>query len=469
VLIKDNTILRNFLYLGGARFTTLAIGLLQVMYVARTIGPTAYGVIAYIAAILTYCTGLVTFGTDTYGTRQIAQSPASTAETANLVFAFRLLTLSISALALLALAVFGVNDRMTALLLITQAPALFFAAGNLSFVFEGHQRMLLVAASQILTSASALVMSILVVHASTDVIYVAAIFGFSPAVSVAILIFQYRNNFGTFYPSFDFSKIRRIAHSSFPIFLSGILISTYYTSGVLILNYFSGPTEVGIYSAAQKIVVSIGTIQVMFARAVFPVLSAHYTQTPADLPRMVRMMMRNMCLIGVVAATSLIVSSDLITNILYGAKYVGSADILCFLAIQVGFAFNNSVVSPLLYAAGRQKQHFMAILAGALVNTVMSFGLIPWWGASGAAIGMVLAEGTIFGILAFYAWKYVSVNPLRTLAIPLLLITLTVLSSVLVRGMLPPLLSCLSAITLLIYYWSRANPTGSPRIPTEAH
>ena len=73
--MSTSRVLRNASLLGVAQVVSMATGFVSTAWLARMLGPEAYGILGFGTAFVSYFALAVVFGTDLYGTREIASSP----------------------------------------------------------------------------------------------------------------------------------------------------------------------------------------------------------------------------------------------------------------------------------------------------------------------------------------------------------------------------------------------------------
>ena len=76
--MSTSRVLRNASLLGVAQAVSMAAGFVLTAWPARMLGPKAYVTIGFGTALVSYFALAVVFGTDLYGTREIASAPDRT-------------------------------------------------------------------------------------------------------------------------------------------------------------------------------------------------------------------------------------------------------------------------------------------------------------------------------------------------------------------------------------------------------
>lgn len=81
-----------------------------------------------------------------------------------------------------------------------------------------------------------------------------------------------------------------------------------------------------------------------------------------------------------------------IVQVLYGAEYAQSANVLRIAVWYTTFSYIGTVRNIWILAEGKQKYLWIVNLGGALSNILLNWILIPIYGVCGAAIASVITQ-----------------------------------------------------------------------------
>ena len=182
-----------------------------------------------------------------------------------------------------------------------------------------------------------------------------------------------------------------LLRSSFPML--GITISTasILHLDILMLNNFSTPSLVGVYSIYVKIagVAAMATVSInsMFAPKVATLYTEGDTRELKEFSKQVTLIL--FCSIIALTTAILIIHRPLLSY--YGVQFLGDLPALyTLLASNIIAAFFGSV-GFYLNMTGHQKTFFWVILCAAILNALLNYILIPIYDINGAAIATLLA------------------------------------------------------------------------------
>jgi O-antigen/teichoic acid export membrane protein len=198
---------------------------------------------------------------------------------------------------------------------------------------------------------------------------------------------------------------KRLLRLSAPLAISGASVTIYSIVDKLMLGYFNGADEVGLYSIARNLHET--TLFPTFALVMMlrPALAEAWSR--GDMKRFTDLVNRSVLdslhysLLVVVVFACL--ASPIITG-LFTDKFESSTGIMLLFLPIIALRGIGSVVLPGLVAADRADTYARLTLAGAVLNFALNMLMIPVWGANGAVISTLISYLPIevFGLRSLY-------------------------------------------------------------------
>lgn len=191
---------------------------------------------------------------------------------------------------------------------------------------------------------------------------------------------------------FDKHTANRLLRLAWPIMMAEFFIFVYMRLDQLMIKYLATTAELGKYSAALRVSEAWYFVAGAITASAYPAIIALRSSDYAAYLRHYQSLLNILAILGL--AISLIFSTlaEPITHLLYGAKFIGVGLILSihiwtgvFIFLAVGS--NNWFVVENL-----QKLLLIRTIAGALLNVILNFFLIPAYGAVGASIATLIAQ-----------------------------------------------------------------------------
>ena len=175
-------------------------------------------------------------------------------------------------------------------------------------------------------------------------------------------------------------------------------LTIYSKMDVLLLQRWSGATQVGLYSAAYKFVDIAQALLIVAAGSVFPRLSRTSRAGGAGGPgtRSTEVIL----LVAVPAGLLLHLVAAPTMRLLFGPAYEDAGGVLAYLALVLPFLALNIHGGYVLGAAGRMRPVAALYGVGVALNLGLNAVLIPVRGAEGAAMARVASES----LLAVGVW-----------------------------------------------------------------
>ncbi len=215
----------------------------------------------------------------------------------------------------------------------------------------------------------------------------------------------------TITPSLRFSifGMKSILISAMPFFFIGLMMSLFANMDVLLLQKFWSQTEVGIYSAAVRLVSALSVVSVMFMNSVHPVATKFFSQNNESINTVVTKSLYYLTVfIFPVAVGTAIISSDLVL-FFYDKDFSRTALPLTILGFTQIFSFANHVFITMLYSVQKEKEAFKQVFVSTIFNLSLNlFFLIPMYAENGAAAATFLSEILSFLIGFYFISKYVT-------------------------------------------------------------
>jgi O-antigen/teichoic acid export membrane protein len=183
-----------------------------------------------------------------------------------------------------------------------------------------------------------------------------------------------------------------ILNAAWPFAITGALGALLTSADILIISWMKTASDVGIYSAAIRIIQVLYLVPTVIQYSVLP-LFARLAQ--GDNPGFRTVFER---VIGVIFVASVplalggVILGTQIIHLIFGAAYVSGG--LSFKILMVGmlFDFPTVVISSAIFAYNHQKGLIVTSAIGGGVNVAFDILLIPRFGIAGSAIATLIAQ-----------------------------------------------------------------------------
>lgn len=380
----------------GDAFARLAL-FGATVWMARQLGPAAFGLVTFAQAVLGYLLLAGEFGLSIHGVREMAVHPHSRARTWRTVVALRtVLTTSLVAVALAITFAVPAAETTRLVMSCTLLVALPLALVP-DWAFRAVGRMDLAALVGALQPAVLLVGAIALVHAPDDVLWVPLLRLIAAVVAATlgvVLLLRLRHGepagsraepVSSWRDTLSGPHARTALASGGVLLLANLAVLAYNSGDSLLLKWFLGDSAVGLYSSAYRV------IQVPLAAfnavtfAAFPLLARMASGDASEARRLTGRLMSMALVAGVLAALGIAWFAGPVVRALFGTEYLESAAVLRVLAFVVPLDFVVSTLGTAHVAAGRERPLAWCAGSAAVLNLIANMALIPRLGLLGAA------------------------------------------------------------------------------------
>jgi PST family polysaccharide transporter len=395
--IKNSTVKKNFFALGLLQVTNYLVPLITIPYISRIFGPEIFGLINFATSFIAYFWLLVNYGFDLSASRDIAQNKNNKVKI-NEIFnnvLFSKLFLYLIALIIFLIILFSVdkiNQQKSIYLL------LFFGGiFNIFFptwFFQGIEKLTFSSFLNFITKLLFTILIFSIIKSKEDyIIYpLTLIIGqfFVAILSIYIIL----KKFDIKIKLVPFNTILITLKKSWQIFATTVVINLYTTTNIVLLGFLSTDYDVGIFTAAYKIVaVFISIITIPIGQAIYPNIAYSFSKSSEEGIRKIIKALKFVLPITLFSSFLLLVFSNFFINILFGPKF-GEANkairILSFLPFIIGLS-NLFGIQGLLNLK-RDRYVYLITTFGALIGLILNLWLIPILRFNGTAISWMITE-----------------------------------------------------------------------------
>jgi O-antigen/teichoic acid export membrane protein len=380
---------QNLLSLISADMVRRLFGFISVAYLARVLGKEGFGAVNVGFAVLAYGMVLSSAGFPMFGTKKIAQG--ASLEIVGQVIGSRLISTILVIAVIILTVIAGVQNTaitwLIILFLFSLLPQIFFV----DWFFQGKETMGVVSASRILQSAVYLAVVLIFVRTADNVLWVAVGSICGECAASMLLFTRFRKKFHDIH--IRLTPSLRLFKQSAPLAIGIILTTLMLNFPVLVLGILKTSSDVGVYSAASKLVYFLLMGDRILVLLFLPASARKFHDSPEKFPELLRDTLRWVLLISLpIAVGGMLIADDLI-RIVFGAEYGVSASILQVFIWYFFLTMMHTIFTSGLIGAGGDKSYgkIMSITALAYFFAVSAGAF--WFGPLGAAFGVVAAEG----------------------------------------------------------------------------
>ena len=399
------------------------LSLIVGIFIAKFLGPHDFGNLSFATAFTAIIAAVGTLGLDSFIIREILDQPAKRDEILGTAFWMRLVVSIILVPSSVLIYIFfrSLSEQQgTELTLVVTfcASALFFKTFNIiDSYFQSQVRSKFVVQVQNICLIISSLVKINFVVLKLPLVYFAfalVLDGF--LLASGLVIIYHRENLKISNWRFNADRARSLLNQSWPLILSAVMVTLYMQIDILMLKYFAGSTEAGIYSAAARISEAWYFIPVAIVTSVFPAIIHARKNDPARYQKRLQNLYDLLVAISLPVALIVSLGADTFIQLLYGDKFIGAGTMLSIHIWSGIFVFLGSASGQYLLAEGFTMISFYRTAIGAIANILLNLWLIPLYGGLGASTATLIAYFvTTFSILLFSKTRLQGIMVLRSL------------------------------------------------------
>lgn len=218
--------------------------------------------------------------------------------------------------------------------------------------------------------------------------------------------------------SFSLKRLKISTREASPIFGSTVLYYFYNQSDILIMSKLLDPANVGIYSASIRLIPQAAFIGFVLVAAFYKGMDDKLLDDKTEFESYVRSILSMQFGVGILMASAVYLTSDLIIQVLYGAHYAESGQVLAISCWAWVFIMPAILYSRLLVMLGYARYELLKMFIVAPLIIVLNYLVISRVGIIGCAYVFVFSY-CLSGFLIYFLFKdtrYLGVIGLKALA-----------------------------------------------------
>ncbi|MCZ7603601.1 MAG: flippase [Ignavibacteriales bacterium] len=391
--------------------TRLVANVLLFLLIARFYGPEVFGQFTFAHTVATLLIIFADFGFDILLTLEVAKNRENAGRIFRTFFSFKLMFSLIAVFIMWMIALFGsISTEAQQLVNIFSFFVIFTALTNFIFaLFKGIELFKYETKVSLIINVALLLATLLLGWFRTPIYIIALVFVLSRMLGLLLAIFYSRK----LIPEISFKPIFhdwKIYKSTIFIFGFHLLFGNlYFQLDTILLSFWRGDFEVGIYQSVFKLVVLTLIIPEVFISALMPVLSRIHSTDPMKSEKLGMLLNKTLTLIVLPISAVIFLYADQFIYFIYRTSdYSDAIPVFKIFAFILLIRFSVESFALMLTISDRQKLRMYVVITATILNFSINYFLIPEYGPIGAAITSLITS-IIVGIgYIFFTYPLVS-------------------------------------------------------------
>ena len=386
-------IIHNIGWLTIEKVLAMVINFSIVIYLVRYLGVEDFGKLSYCISFVALFEAIAKLGLNGIVVRNLVQEPEAKNTILGTAFILKLLGSIVAwGLVFISSLKFSYNLELHFIIILIACSLIFTAFDTIDYWFE----------SQVSSKAISLIRSIqLIINSILKLIFIWL--GLALIAFVWLILLDYflkallriwvyfEHNFSIFNWRFNFGKAQTLLQDSFPLILSGVMVTIYMKIDQVMLGNMANSVAVGNYATAVKFSEIWYFFPVAICSSCFPAIVRAKKKNSTEYYAKLQQLYDLMVGISIFIAIPITLLAKPLLVYLLGTEYAIAGTILAWHIWAGIFVFLGVARGKWLMIENLTIFNFATTALGALTNIILNLWLIPLYQGIGAAIATIIS------------------------------------------------------------------------------
>ncbi len=413
----------NYLLLVAGESFGKICTLVAFVYLGRILGPERYGSLEFAWATMMLFIIPVNLGLGDYGAREFAIHRNDAEDLLRQLSALHMLLASFSFLVLVVLILCLPSHPEVKFLLLFYGLSLFVEPLLVTWFFQGRDEMHWVALAN-LTRKIAFASFVLLLVRSDQSLGWAGVCELGSVIVMAVVclsVLRWRFGFAIPRPWYQLSPLKSHFYRSASMSLSHLAWAVLWHFATMFMGWLSDGLELGWFGASHRIIVALHTFVWLYFYNLLPSFTRGVSRADHELSDLASLSLGVTAWGGIFIAIVLTLLGHDLLRVAYDSRYEGGGYSLSILGWLIPITLVNGHYRYLLIASHKQHLDLVSATSAAVSIVLLSFILIPTYGAAGASAALVAANLVYFAFACSFVNFFVfKLTPHRQLIFPII-------------------------------------------------
>lgn len=405
--MKNKSVKLNFIMNFILSSSSILFPLITYPYVSKILLPEGTGTVAFATSTISYFTMIAMLGIPTYGIRACAKVRDNKEELTRVVHELLLINMVMTVISyiLLTISLYLVPEfyNQKGIILVCSLAIILNTTG-INWLYQAVEEYTYIAIVSIFFKIISLILMFLYIHQKSDYL----IYGLMTVLS------SYGSGIFNLVRMRKIIYLKPVGNYNFKRHLKPILTffamtvaTTAYTNmDTVMLGFMKDNHEVGLYNTSIKVKSLVVTLITSLGTVLLPRLSYYLeNERKEEFNNLISKAFSFVLLFSIPCCLYFVIYSKEIILFLSGGEmaYLGAISPMCILMPTILLiGLSNITGIQILVPSGNEKIVLKSVTIGAIVDFIINLLLIPFYGASGAAIGTLAAEFVVLIIQIYF-------------------------------------------------------------------
>ena len=404
------TVAKNTIWLSISNFGGRLIKAGVIIYAARLLGTSGYGVFSYAITLAGFLTLFMDPGINGILMRDVSRAGEEEQKKifgTMLVIKIILLIIGVAVIIFIA-PLFSTLPGAKLLLPIVALVLAFDTLREFFFsLIRAMEKMQWEAGIFLLTNLGIMIFGFIFLYLSATAQSFTWGYVAGDAIGTIATLIVLKNYFKDIFSYFSGELVLPTLKAAWPFAISGTLGMLFTNTDILIISWMRTASDVGIYSAAIRVIQTLYLVPGIIQFSTLPVLARFAKTDNAKFRTVLERTLAIVFMASIPLSIGGIVFGTSIMGIVFGAPYEAGGLSFKILIATLVFDFAASIIINALFAYDHQKSLVISSGLGGVVNVGFDLLLIPHFGIVGSAVATLIAQIVNNGYL-WYAMKKIN-------------------------------------------------------------
>lgn len=369
---------------------SLFVGLIT----ARYLGPSNYGLVNYGTSYVALFSSFCTLGINSVIVKEFVDHPDEQGIALGTTIVLRIITAILSIITILSIVYIVDNGNETTIIVVALCSIglIFNVFEIFNYWFQSRYQSKVTAMVALIAYSFTSIYKIILLIKKSDVKWFAFSTSFDYFIVAILLFYLYKKNNGQKL-CFSKLKVKELLGKSYHYILAGMMVSIYGQTDKLMLKQMLDSASVGYYSTATTICGMWTFVLAAIIDSMYPtIIKLFNIQNIQAFEKKNRQLYCIVFYVSVGVSLIFFVFGEFIISLLYGKEYLQAVVPLKIITWYTAFSYLGTARNAWIVCENKQKYLKYIYISAAILNIIMNYIFIPFWGVAGAALASLITQ-----------------------------------------------------------------------------